>query len=135
MIFFNVKLLINIFLITILIQCHCYIPSLSKYMRLKNVRMTNENRWQSDKYSVDELKEIWDSVDKSLLSIGSKGIQESHKNSLYELLQQHAVVKVKISSDRLNTLEMAKGFAQDEKIEEIAELLECRKREFMFKRL
>ena len=97
--------------------------------------MTNENRWQSDKYDVDELKEIWDSVDKSLLSIGSKGIQQSHKNSLYELLKQHSVVKVKISSDRLNALEMAQGFAKDEKIEKIAELLECRKREFMFKRL
>eukprot|EP00192_Tetraselmis_astigmatica_P021116 CAMPEP_0117667206 /NCGR_PEP_ID=MMETSP0804-20121206/10828_1 /TAXON_ID=1074897 /ORGANISM="Tetraselmis astigmatica, Strain CCMP880" /LENGTH=277 /DNA_ID=CAMNT_0005474887 /DNA_START=118 /DNA_END=951 /DNA_ORIENTATION=+ len=41
---------------------------------------------------------LWDSIKKPLMSVGQKGVEESHGNSLRELLNAHSVVKVKFTS-------------------------------------
>ena len=96
----------------------------------------SSERYQNlEKYDEETLKKLWDSIPKALISVGSKGVQSSHCNSLCELLSQHNLVKVKVSSDRLNTRKIAQTFSDDENIIKIGELIECRKREFLFKKL
>ena len=51
------------------------------------------------------IDQTWRHVPKPLLRIGGKGIAESHGNSLRELLNAHTVVKVKINSTKLGSLE------------------------------
>ena len=53
---------------------------------------------------------LWAMTSKSLLSIGGKGVQDSHVRSLQTLLKQHEVVKVKISDHRTNTAECVERF-------------------------
>lgn len=67
----------------------------------------------ADEYEDDEpeaivlpnMEKAWRHAKKPLLRIGSKGISKSHVNSLGELLQQHEVVKVKVNTPRLGSLE------------------------------
>ncbi len=51
------------------------------------------------------IDKAWRYVPKPLLRIGGKGVADSHGNSLKELLNAHTVVKVKINSDKLGSLE------------------------------
>lgn len=51
------------------------------------------------------IDRAWRSVPKPLLRIGGKGIAKSHGNSLRELLNAHTIVKVKINSTKLGSLE------------------------------
>lgn len=91
-------------------------------------------RWLNPDYTPDELKGWYNSIDKSLLTVGSKGIAPSHINSLAELLNSHERVRVKIASDKMNIIEISKVFIEDPLLQGKAELLEIRKREFMIGR-
>ena len=87
--------------------------------------------WSNPAYSKEELSLWWAKADKSLISIGSKGVQQSHVNSLLEMLKSHERVRVKIASDKLNSIATAASFMDNEMILNDAELLECRSRGFL----
>lgn len=53
---------------------------------------------------------LWAMTSKSLLSIGGKGVQDSHVRSLQTLLGQHDVVKVKLSDHRTDSGECVAAF-------------------------
>lgn len=58
---------------------------------------------QYSEADVDDVKmeKVWRYIKKPLLRIGSKGLTESHGNSLKELLAQHDAVKVKVNTGKL----------------------------------
>jgi RNA-binding protein YhbY len=56
---------------------------------------------------VDGTEKAWRYAKKTLLSIGAKGAQFSHGNSLRQLLEAHMVVKVKVNTKNFGTLEAA----------------------------
>jgi RNA-binding protein YhbY len=56
---------------------------------------------------VDGLEKAWRYAKKTLLSIGAKGAQFSHGNSLRQLLESHTIVKVKVNTQKFGTLEAA----------------------------
>jgi RNA-binding protein YhbY len=91
--------------------------------------------WSNSKYSVEDLSSAWKGTPKSLLSIGSVGVKESHVNSLLELLMSFEVVRVKISTDKLDSKAIADEFMKNEIVSSRAELLQCKKREMLLKRL
>jgi RNA-binding protein YhbY len=58
----------------------------------------------------DDLKvteKVWRYAKKPLLRIGAKGATHSHGNSLRQLLDDHAVVKVKVNTRKFGTLQNA----------------------------
>lgn len=58
-----------------------------------------------DDGTAKRVETAWRHVKKPLLRIGGKGITAKHGNSLLELLDDHTVVKVKVNTDKLGTLE------------------------------
>lgn len=51
----------------------------------------------ASKFTPAEMERLWRSHSKSLLRIGSAGIQRTHRNSLEELLDAHEYVVVKFN--------------------------------------
>ena len=56
---------------------------------------------------LDGVEKAWRYAKKPLLRIGNKGATLTHGNSLRQLLDDHTVVKVKINTGKLGTLEEA----------------------------
>jgi RNA-binding protein YhbY len=94
-------------------------------------RIPFEN-WSNPNYPTEQLNAWYLELDKALLTIGSKGISDTQINSLNELLKQHGRVRVKIASDRMDTRELSNKFASSEPLLSTAELLQVRRRGFMF---
>jgi len=88
-------------------------------------------RWHNPDFKKEELNEWYCKLGKSLLTVGMKGVNQSHKNSLLELIQSHERVRVKIASDKSNIMEVAQTFLSDPALEKAVVLLEVRRREFM----
>lgn len=86
--------------------------------------------WMNEKYPANQLEKWWGSID-PLLTVGMKGVQPSHVNSLAELLKQHDRVRVKLASDKLNAIEISKSFVDSESLSGTAELLFVRRKGFM----
>jgi RNA-binding protein YhbY len=89
--------------------------------------------WSHPYHSAEKLNKYWKDRD-SLLTVGSKGVTDAHINSLRELLLHHQYVRGKVSSDKINTIEIANFFNNNENISSFAELLEVRGQGFMFGR-
>lgn len=51
----------------------------------------------SGRFSETELKQLWDSVSRSLLKLGKAGASDTHARSLCELLASHKLVKVQVN--------------------------------------
>ena len=98
------------------------------------VEDSGSQRWSNPAYPPDQLNTWYLELQKSLLTVGAKGISPSHINSLIELLKSHERVRVKVASDRMNTMDVSKLFTEDLAFQDVGELLEVRKREFMFGR-
>jgi len=94
--------------------------------------MVLQERYRNPSFAETDLEKWWTNVPKSLLTVGSKGVQESHLNSLVNLLGEHDHVRVKVASDQLDVLAIAHEFANNEAVSACGELLECRSKEFMF---
>lgn len=91
-------------------------------------------RWCNPEFSIDQINEWFDSISKSLLTVGKSGVQDSHINSLNELLNSHERVRVKIASDKMNITETANRFMSSPLLS-ASVLLDVRKTEFMVGRL
>ncbi len=79
----------------------------SSLFRSENHRFNRLQATAADEELNEGISRAWRSVPKPLLRIGGKGIAKSHGNSLRELLNAHTVVKVKINSTKLGSLEDA----------------------------
>ena len=97
----------------------------------KSQDIVQSDLWTNEQYSNEDLHKWWNNVDKSLISIGSNGVQPSHLNSMIELLKSHERVRVKLSSDKLNSVNIAKEFINNDILSSKVELLMCRVRGFM----
>mmetsp|Transcript_16014 Transcript_16014/g.36929 ORF Transcript_16014/g.36929 Transcript_16014/m.36929 type:complete len:171 (+) Transcript_16014:134-646(+) len=53
------------------------------------------------------IEDVWRYVKKPLVSVGAKGANEKHGNSLRQLLNDHTAVKVKVNTKSFGTLEKA----------------------------
>ena len=98
---------------------------------LEDESLGSPTKWSNPNYSAEQLKQWWDGINRALISVGGKGVQQSHVNSLRESLRSHERVKVKLASDRMNSIDTAADFINNDLLKNNAELLECRKREFM----
>eukprot|EP01036_Dinobryon_divergens_P026483 gene26483-35142_t len=89
--------------------------------------------WTNPRYSSSQLQDLWRKND-PLLTVGSKGVQTSHINSLRELLSQHRIVRVKLASDKLDALMISKNFTSDQSLGARSELLEVKTKGILFQR-
>ena len=94
-------------LLVVILYCTCVALSTSFTPHtLKGVRnIIKLHATDSNEDLQDGIDRAWRHAPKPLLRIGGKGIANSHGNSLRELLNAHTVVKVKINSTKLGSLE------------------------------
>jgi RNA-binding protein YhbY len=59
----------------------------------------------------NEVEKLWVGVDRTLLSIGSRGVTDKHANSLSDLLRAHTLVKVKFNGNPEDTTSQAEQLA------------------------
>jgi hypothetical protein len=88
--------------------------------------------WFNPKYTQEMVDKWFVTIDKPLLTIGREGPKPSTINSLAELVRQHGRIRVKVASDRIDSLALANELAEHEAVSSHAELLAVKKREFMF---
>jgi RNA-binding protein YhbY len=89
-------------------------------------------KWSNPKYDESQIDSWYIEIDKALLTVGAKGVTPSGINSLTELLKQHERVKVKIASDKLDPMKLSEEFSTSSSLKDSAELLQVRKRGFLF---
>lgn len=120
--------------------CSCYNHkyqlkrSLFSLRPLSLTSSDNFERWCNPEFSTDQINQWFDSINKSLLTVGKSGVQDSHINSLNELLNSHERVRVKIASDKMNITETANRFMSSPLLSKSV-LLDIRKTEFMVGRI
>ncbi len=88
-------------------------------------------RWSNPNYSQADIDSWYYKLDKSLLTIGSNGLKDTHINSLRELLVSHEHVRVKIATDKINIQNISNQMVTHPDLVNTADLLSVRKREFM----
>ena len=88
--------------------------------------------WSNPKYSEEEINKWYLGIDRALVTVGTKGVAAGIVGSILDLLQQHVHIRVKVSSDKLDSHQLSKEIADSELLVGKAELLQVRKRGFMF---
>jgi RNA-binding protein YhbY len=88
--------------------------------------------WSNPAYSIDQINKWYLEIDRALITVGSKGVAPAQVNSVVDLLQQHVHIRVKVASDKLDSHMISKEMADNELLVGKAELLQVRKRGFMF---
>ena len=91
--------------------------------------------WSNEDYGSEELETWWRALPGPLLTVGSKGVMDSHLRSLEDLLRGHDKVRVKFASDKLDGPTMARTFMDNSpSLGAGAELLVIKRREFLIHR-
>ena len=93
-----------------------------------------KERWSNPNYEKSQLSSWFNLLNKSLLTIGLKGVSPSQINSLVDLLKSHERVRIKIASDRLDIKLISQEVINNPALCDNTELLEVRQREFMIGR-
>ena len=88
--------------------------------------------WSNPAYSIDQINKWYLDIDRALITVGSKGVAPAQVNSVIDLLQQHVHIRVKVASDKLDSHLISREMADSELLVGKAELLQVRKRGFMF---
>lgn len=94
----------------------------------------SEGKWYNPSYSKENIEAWWKEADKSLLTIGSKGVSESQLNSLSELIDSHRMVRVRLASDKMDASAIAASIIDSPRLFDKIELLHIKPREIMVKR-
>lgn len=117
------------------IQSLLYVPQPGKRLKLtlrsNDDHTSNTDRWVNSNFDAKETNKWFCDLKKSLLTIGTQGVRESHINSLQDLLKSHARVRIKLASDRISSKEIAAIFINHPTLIEKIILIEVRSREFM----
>ena len=92
---------------------------------------TSSSKWSNPDFDASQLNSWWVELGKALLTIGSAGVQQSHINSLSDLLSSHERVRVKLASDKINARSAAEEFLKSSTLIDKIVLLEVRKQGFM----
>jgi RNA-binding protein YhbY len=92
------------------------------------------SRWTNPEYSKTEVDAWWTELGDAMVSVGEKGLQPSHVNTVLDLLCAHERVRVKFSSDKMDQMKLAETLVQSESLAGIADLLDVRKRGLMIGR-
>ena len=88
--------------------------------------------WTNPSYPEEQVNKWYLEIDRALITVGSKGVTKGQINSVVDLLQQHVHIRVKVASDKLDSHLLSKEMADSEVLAGKAELLQIRKRGFMF---
>ena len=89
--------------------------------------------WSNPSYEAKDLNKLWNERD-GLLTIGSSGVSQSHINSLFDLVSQHDIVRVKLASDKIDPFKVSDAFLTAATLVGRIDLLEVRRRGFMVRR-
>lgn len=89
--------------------------------------------WSNPSYEAKDLNKLWNERD-GLLTIGSSGVSQSHINSLFDLVSQHDIVRVKLASDKIDPFKVSDAFLTAATLAGRLDLLEVRRRGFMVRR-
>lgn len=89
--------------------------------------------WSNPSYEAKDLNKLWNERD-GLLTIGSSGVSQSHINSLFDLVSQHDIVRVKLASDKIDPFKVSDEFLTAAALAGRIDLLEVRRRGFMVRR-
>lgn len=89
--------------------------------------------WSNPSYLAKDLNKLWNERD-GLLTIGSSGVSQSHINSLFDLVSQHDIVRVKLASDKIDPFKVSDAFLTAASLAGRIDLLEVRRRGFMVRR-
>ena len=90
-------------------------------------------KWSNPLYDSKDLNKLWNERD-GLLTIGSSGVSKSHINSLFDLVTQHDVVRVKIATDKIDPFKVSQEFLTSSALVGRIDLLEVRRKGFMVRR-
>eukprot|EP01041_Mallomonas_annulata_P002462 gene2462-4781_t len=96
-------------------------------LQLEDPNKSSFQDWSSPLFPKVQLDTWWEQIGDSLLTVGSKGVQQSHINSASELLSQHNCIRIKLASDKLDPFAISKAFVENELLLEKAELLQRNK--------
>ena len=124
----------------LILFCFCFIFSQSFRSHMPKIKLTQlsdilDKRWSNSNYSKEVLNDWFCKLDKSLLTVGAKGVTVGHVNSLSDLLAYHERVRVKIATDKMDINKISQELLSHEKLFNKTVLLEIRNREFMVGRL
>ena len=98
---------------------------------LEGKQMHANSNWYSPNYLKEDIDQWWKDTQKHLLSIGLKGVTESHVNSLNELITHHGLVRVRLASDKIDGTSVAAKLLESPVLKSV-ELLHARNREMLF---
>ena len=102
--------------------------------------------WFNERLSVQDIQKMWKSSGapmkafgekgqgRALMTVGAKGVGPNTINSLVELLKQHETVRVKVSSNIIDTMQLSSDMCSCEKLKDSVEVLAVKQREFMVAR-
>jgi hypothetical protein len=92
-------------------------------------------RWTNPSYSRSDLDKWWVEEGDAMLTVGSRGFQPSHLNSLRELVTSRDRVRIKFASDRIDRAQLSEAILKDEALSKVSEILDIRKRGLMIGRV
>ena len=91
-------------------------------------------RWTHPKYERSVIDTWWKDLSDSMVTIGDKGVQESHVNTILQFLYAHERLRIKFSTDKVNQQSIADSLMSNEKLSGLAEVLDIRTRGMMLGR-
>lgn len=91
-------------------------------------------RYSNPSYARADVDRWWNELGDSLVTVGDKGVQSSHANSLLEYLYSHERVRVKLASDRVDSRDASEKLLANAELAALAEVLDIRKRGIMLGR-
>jgi RNA-binding protein YhbY len=85
------------------------------------------------RYTRQEASLLWRDHE-HLLTIGSSGVRDSHRNSTHDLTNGHNFVKIKVATDKLNATAIALEIVSDERLQKKIHIVEVRPKGFLVAR-
>lgn len=91
-------------------------------------------RWINPQFTKQEVDAWWNELGDSVVTIGDKGVQASHVNSILQYLYSHQRIRIKFSTDKIDHSSVVEALDSNEELGKIAEVLDLRKRGLMMGR-
>lgn len=92
-------------------------------------------KWYTPKYDPEDIDVWWKQVSRPMLTIGAKGVSESHINSLNELVRDHERVRIRLAHDSIDPVEVTMALINSSILRNPIEAIHIRTREIMIGRI